>query len=183
MADVQALGMDVVTEKSGHSVVGMAVSVCLTPAAPAPLPLPYPLMASPSEGITDSPLRTKICGVNCATIGSVLKTCHGNEPGTLKEVVSLNQMGPVAPVTGAFTVLIELGAAAITGSLCDMNKAPTPGVGSTASDAGGSGGGGEGASRLQSWRGMVSATRYASSATASGVSSGRRAEAGESITR
>jgi RHS repeat-associated protein len=144
MADVQALDMDIVTEKSGHSVVGMAVSVCLTPAAPAPLPLPYPLMASASEGITDSPLRTKICGVNCATIGSVLKTCHGNEPGTLKEVVSLNQMGPVAPVTGAFTVLIELGPAAITGSLCDMNKAPTPGAGSNASDAGGAGGGGGG---------------------------------------
>jgi RHS repeat-associated protein len=142
VADVQALGMDVVTEKSGHSVVGMAVSVCITPAAPAPLPMPYPLTASASEGITDSPLRTKICGVNCATIGSVLKTCHGNEPGTLKEVVSLNQMGPVAPVTGAFTVLIELGPAAITGSLCDMNKAPTPGVGSNASDAGGTGGGG-----------------------------------------
>jgi hypothetical protein len=142
MGDVQALDMDVVTEKSGHSVVGMAVSVCLTPAAPAPLPLPYPLTASVSEGISDSPLRTKISGTNCATTGSVLKTCHGNEPGTLKEVVSLNQMGPVAPVTGAFTVLVELGPLAFTGSLCDMNKAPTPGVGSNAGDAGGSGGGG-----------------------------------------
>jgi hypothetical protein len=50
MADVQALDMDVVTEKSGHSVVGMAVSVCLTPAAPAPLPIPYPLTATVSEG-------------------------------------------------------------------------------------------------------------------------------------
>ena len=73
MADVQALDMDVVTEKSGHSVVGMAVSVCLTPAAPAPLPMPYPLTASVSEGISDSPLRTKVSGTNCATIGSVLE--------------------------------------------------------------------------------------------------------------
>jgi Domain of unknown function (DUF4150) len=144
MADVQALDMDIVTEKSGHSVVGMAVSVCLTPAAPAPLPMPYPLTASVSEGIADSPLRTKVAGSNCATIGSVLKTCHGNEPGTLKEVVSLNTSGPVAPITGAFTVLIELGPAAITGSICDMNKAPTPGAGASASDAGGSGGGGGG---------------------------------------
>ena len=144
MADVQALEMDVVTEKSNHNVVGMAVSVCITPAAPSPLPMPYPLTATVSEGITDSPLRTKVCGTNCATIGSVLKTCHGNEPGSLKEVVSLNQMGPVAPITGAFTVLIELGPAAITGSIADMNKAPTPGVGSNASDAGGAGGGGGG---------------------------------------
>jgi len=145
MADVQALEMDVVTEKSNHNVVGMAVSVCLTPAAPAPLPIPYPLVASVSDGITDSPLRTKVSGVNCATIGSVLKACHGNEAGTLKEVVSLNTAGPVAPITGAFTVLIELGPAAITGSLADMNKAITVGVGSNASDAGGAGGGGGGA--------------------------------------
>ncbi|HEY3818793.1 MAG TPA: PAAR-like domain-containing protein [Polyangiaceae bacterium] len=140
MADVQALEMDVVTEKSNHQVVGMAVSPCLTP--PAPPPVPYPLVASVAEGITDSPLRTKVSGTNCATIGSVLKTCHGNEPGVGKEVVSLNQMGPVAPTTGAFTVLIELGPAAFTGSLCDMNKAPTPGVGSNAGGAGGAGGGG-----------------------------------------
>jgi Bacterial toxin 33/Domain of unknown function (DUF4150) len=67
---------------------------------------------------------------------------HGNEPGTLKEVVSLNNTGPCAPLTGAFTVLIELGPAAFTGSLVDMNKAPTPGVGSNARGAGGAGGGG-----------------------------------------
>jgi hypothetical protein len=142
MADVQALEMDVVTEKSNHQVVGMAVSVCLTPAAPAPLPIPYPTIASVSDGISDSPLRTKVCGTNCATIGSVLKLCHGNEAGTLKEVVSLNNTGPCAPLTGAFTVLVELGPAAITGSLVDMNKAPTPGAGSSASGAGGAGGGG-----------------------------------------
>jgi hypothetical protein len=136
MADVQALEMDVITEKSNHQVVGMAVSPCLTPP-----PVPYPLVAMVSEGITDSPLRTKVSGTNCATIGSVLKTCHGNEPGVGKEVVSLNQMGPVAPTTGAFTVLIELGGAGITGSLCDMNKAPTPGVGSNASGASGAGAG------------------------------------------
>src|SRR5580658_1303961 len=127
MADVQALDMDVVTEKSNHQVVGMAVSVCLTPAAPAPLPIPYPTVAMVTDGISDSPLRTKVSGTNCATIGSVLKLCDGNEPGTLKEVVSLNNTGPCAPLTGAFTVLIELGPAAFTGSLVDMNKAPTPG--------------------------------------------------------
>ena len=122
----------------------MAVSVCLTPAAPAPLPIPYPTVAMVTDGISDSPLRTKVSGTNCATIGSVLKVCHGNEPGTLKEVVSLNNTGPRAPLTGAFTVLIELGPAAITGSLVDMNKAPTPGAGSSGSDAGGAGGGGGG---------------------------------------
>jgi len=142
MADVQALEMDVVTEKSNHNVVGMAVSPCLTP--PAPPPVPYPLTAMVSEGVSDSPLRTKVSGTNCATIGSVVKTCHGNEPGVGKEVASLNQMGPVAPTTGAFTVLIELGPAATTGSICNMNKASTPGAGSSAGGAGGAGGGGGG---------------------------------------
>jgi hypothetical protein len=32
--------------------------------------------------------------VNCATVGSVPKTCQGNEPGTLEEIVSLNASGP-----------------------------------------------------------------------------------------
>jgi RHS repeat-associated protein len=144
MADVQALDMDVVTEESNHQVVGMAVSVCITPAAPAPLPMPYPTIASVSDGISDSPLRTKVAGSNCATIGSVLKACHGNEAGTLKEVVSLNTAGPVAPITGAFTVLIELGPVAFTGSMAVMNKAITPGAGSSGGDAGGAGGGGGG---------------------------------------
>ena len=140
MADVQALDMDLVTEKSNHNVVGMMPSVCLTPAPPAPSdPIPYPIVASVSDGIADSPMRTKVCGVNCATVGSVLKACHGNEPGTMKEVVSLNTAGPVAPTLGAVTVLIELGMAATTGSMADMNKAPTPGAGASASDAGGAG--------------------------------------------
>lgn len=51
MAKVTALGMDTITEKSGHQMTGMAVSVCLTPAAPSPLPIPYPTMGTVAEGI------------------------------------------------------------------------------------------------------------------------------------
>src|SRR5690606_41938575 len=90
---VTANKMDVVTKKSGHQVTGMAVSVCLTPAAPSPLPIPYPLMGTTSEGIGDGTLRTKVNGVPLCTVGSVVSKCHGNEPGTLKEVVSLNTAG------------------------------------------------------------------------------------------
>ncbi len=43
MGDVTALMMDMITEKSGHTITPMAVSVCLTPAAPSPLPIPYPV--------------------------------------------------------------------------------------------------------------------------------------------
>jgi hypothetical protein len=144
MSDLTALGMDVVTEKSNHNVVGMMPSMCITPAAPAPLPMPYPITGTSGEGIGNGPMRTKMCGVNGATIGSIFKACHGNEPGVLKEVVSLNTGGPCAPTTGAFTVLVELGPAAFTGSMADMNKAIDPGMASSASAAGGAGGGGGG---------------------------------------
>ncbi len=144
MSDVQAVGMDVVTEKSDHQITGMAVSVCITPAAPAPLPIPYPTMGMVSEGIVDSPMRTKIDGAPIATVGSCAKVCHGNEAGTLKEVVSLNTGGPSFPIMGAPTVLIELGMAGITGSPCMMNKAITVGAPANATDADGTGGAGSG---------------------------------------
>ncbi|HEX2671612.1 MAG TPA: PAAR-like domain-containing protein, partial [Polyangiaceae bacterium] len=105
MGKVTATGMDLVTEKSGHQATGMAVSVCITPAAPSPLPIPYPTMGSVAEGIVDPPMRTKAGGAPIMTVGSCMKACHGNEPGTLKEVVSLNTGGPCFPIMGAVTVL------------------------------------------------------------------------------
>jgi hypothetical protein len=147
MSKVTALEMAVITEKSGHSVTPLAVSVCTTPTAPSPLPIPYPVVAQSVEGIADAPMRTKINGALIATVGSVLKTCHGNEPGTLKEVVSLNTGGPVTILLGTPTVICELGMMGITGSMCLSNRAPSPGMGGSASavgSAGGAGGGGGG---------------------------------------
>ncbi len=142
MGNVTALMMDVITEKSGHTMTGLAVSVCLTPAAPSPLPLPYPTIATVAEGVIDECMRTKIDGAKVLTVGSCTKNCHGNEPGTLKEVVSLNTAGPSFPILGAPIVFIELGMAGITLSPGFMNKNPVPGGGSSASGAGGGGGGG-----------------------------------------
>ncbi|XXT17617.1 DUF6531 domain-containing protein [Sorangium sp. So ce429] len=140
MAKVTALGMDTITEKSGHQMTGMAVSVCTTPAAPSPLPIPYPTMGTVAEGVIDAPMRTKINGAKILTVGGCMKACHGNEPGTLKEVVSLNTAGPCFPWLGAPNVFIELGMAGITGSMGQMNKSITVGAGTTASGAGGAGG-------------------------------------------
>jgi RHS repeat-associated protein len=145
MGKVTALEMDTITDGSGHQMTGMAVSVCLTPAAPAPLPIPYPTMGSVSEGITDPCMRTKIEGNKILTVGGCMSVCHGNEAGTLKEVVSLNTAGPCFPWLGAPTVFIELGMAGITGSMGQMNKSITVGAGANASGAGGGGGGGGGA--------------------------------------
>jgi RHS repeat-associated protein len=144
MGKVTALMMDVITEKSGHVITPMAVSVCLTPAAPAPLPIPYPVIGNVGEGLTDAAMRSRVNGAPCATVGSVVKTCHGNEPGTLKEVVSLNTAGPCFIIMGAPIVLLELGMMGITTSPCISNKAITVGTNGAASGAGGASAGGSG---------------------------------------
>jgi len=144
MGKVTVLMMDAATESSGHQCAPNAVSVCITPAAPAPLPIPYPVIGSIGEGITDPPMRTKFGGVPLATTGSVLKACHGNEAGTLKEVLSLNTGGPCFIIMGAPVVICELGMVGMTGSMCISNKAITVGAGANASDSSGTGSGGSG---------------------------------------
>ncbi|HMA97704.1 MAG TPA: PAAR-like domain-containing protein, partial [Polyangiaceae bacterium] len=116
MGAVTAVKMDVVTQKSGHQVTGMAVSVCTTPAAPSPIPIPYPTMGASAEGIILAPMRTKIQGSPILNVGGAVKCCHGNEPGTLKEVVSLTTGGAMFPLIGAPVVLVERGMTGITGS-------------------------------------------------------------------
>ncbi|WP_437297527.1 PAAR-like domain-containing protein [Sorangium sp. So ce426] len=144
MSKVTALGLDTVHEGSGHQMTGMAVSVCTTPAAPSPLPIPYPTMGTVAEGIIDAPMRTTIEGKKILTVGGCMTACHGNEPGTMREVLSLNTGGPCFPWLGAPNVLIELGMAGITGSMGQMNKSVTAGAGTAASGAGGAGGAGGG---------------------------------------
>ncbi|XXY48677.1 PAAR-like domain-containing protein [Sorangium sp. So ce269] len=72
MGKVTALHLDTITEKSGHQMTGMAVSVCLTPAAPSPLPIPYPTMGTVAEGIIDPCMRTKIEGAKILTVGGCM---------------------------------------------------------------------------------------------------------------
>jgi hypothetical protein len=119
---VTAVMMDCIHEKSGHSFAPLAVSVCTTPAAPSPIPVPYPVVSNSGEGVKDAPVRTKMCGAKIITVGACFKCCHGNEPGTLKEVVSANTGGPAFIVMGAPIVFVELGMAGITGSPGFLNK-------------------------------------------------------------
>jgi len=155
---VTAAGLDVITEKSGHVIAPMSPSVCLTPAAPSPVPMPYPTTGSSREGIAGAPSRTKINGARSGTVGAAFKASHGNEPGTLKEVVSHNTGGAAPLLLGAPNVWIEHGMAGITGSAVMANKspggggrtapAPMPGVGMSFGTAvlggGGDGGGADG---------------------------------------
>ena len=119
---VTAVMLDCITANSGHTMAPLAVSVCKTPAAPSPLPIPYPVFANSSEGVKDPPVRTKMKGVKIITVGACFKACHGNEPGTLKEVISQSTSGACFIVVGAPIVLVELGMVGITGSPGFMNK-------------------------------------------------------------
>jgi hypothetical protein len=55
MGDVKALVLDVITERSGHVIAPLGVSVCMTPAAPSPIPIPYPVTGGSVEGIVGGP--------------------------------------------------------------------------------------------------------------------------------
>ena len=119
---VTAVMMATVTSKSGHQFTPMAVSVCITPAAPSPIPVPYPVMGTSVEGVHAPAMRTKINGNDVCNVGAAFKACHGNEPGTLKETCSFNTGGKSFIVAGAPTVVIERGMAGITGSPGFLNK-------------------------------------------------------------
>jgi YD repeat-containing protein len=126
MSKVTALDMDVITEKSGHVVMPIAPSVCTTPAAPAPLPVPYPVSGTSAGGIMGPTSRTKINGAHVGTVGGGFSAVHGNEPGTLKEIVSLTTGGPAPILMGAPNVVVEQGMAGITGSPLLANRGPGP---------------------------------------------------------
>ena len=121
---ITAVMVDCITAKSGHQMTPCAVSVCTTPAAPSPIPVPYPVIASSGEGVKDPPVRTKMGGAKIISVGACFKACHGNEPGTLKETMSLNTGGPAFIVAGAPIVYVELGMVGITGSPGFLNKGP-----------------------------------------------------------
>lgn len=59
MCDVTILGMDAITEKSVHSIVPNAASVCTTPAAPGPLPIAYPVVGSSIWGDDEPEARSR----------------------------------------------------------------------------------------------------------------------------
>ncbi len=112
---VTAIGMDVACEASAHQVVPMAPSVCTTPAAPSPIPIPYPVLGTTTSldpGCED----TKIEGKKSMTTKSKVAAVHGNEAGTMKEVVSMQTGGKAWVFVGAPTVFFEGGMVAITGS-------------------------------------------------------------------
>jgi hypothetical protein len=122
---VTANGLACAGNATGHTVVYMAPSVCITPAAPSPLPMPYPIMTPTGTKQTKDHTGTiQLMGKPVFCVGSLIASCNGNEPGTQKEVVSLATGGEGFILTGSPNVEFEGSAACYTTSTGMGNRMP-----------------------------------------------------------
>ena len=84
-----SVGVNALSVKSGHQ--GVAVrefpDVCKAPSPGGPVPIPYPNLLGPGHQQTAG--SKAAAGKTLATGGS-FSSIRGNEPGTLKEVVSMS---------------------------------------------------------------------------------------------
>lgn len=114
---VVANNRDVAGESTGHKVIYMNPSVCITPAAPSPLPMPYPIMTPAGTGSLNSDTRkVMIGGKPVFNLDSVVASCVGNEPGSQKEVVSFKNSSSCYMLDGSTDVIVEGAGVVYTGS-------------------------------------------------------------------
>ena len=115
--------MDVASNATGHTVIYMAPSVCITPAAPSPLPMPYPITTPTGTKQTKNHAgKVHVGGKPAFCVGSLVASCIGNQPGTQKEVVSLTTGGKGFILVGSPTVKFQNSPPAFTGSTGMGNK-------------------------------------------------------------
>jgi hypothetical protein len=108
---------DVAGEGTGHQVVYMNPSVCITPAAPSPLPIPYPLVTPGGTGdLKGDTRKVMLGGKPVFNTDSAVSSCVGNEPGTQKEVVSLKTSSSCFMLDGSPNVIVEGKSVVYTGS-------------------------------------------------------------------
>jgi uncharacterized Zn-binding protein involved in type VI secretion len=114
---VVANNREVAGESTGHKVIYLNPSVCITPAAPSPVTVPYPIMTPSGTGNLDSDTRrVKIGGKPVFTVDSVVSSCTGNEAGTQKEVVSHKTSSSCYIIDGSPNVKAEGKTVVYTGS-------------------------------------------------------------------
>ena len=108
---------EVAGESTGHTVIYMNPSVCITPAAPSPVPIPYPVFtATGTQKLDGDTRKVKIGGKPVFHTDSVVSSCNGNEAGTQKEVVSLKTGSSCFIIDGSPTVKVEGKSVVYTGS-------------------------------------------------------------------
>jgi uncharacterized Zn-binding protein involved in type VI secretion len=114
---VIANNKDVAGEASGHQVVYMNPSVCITPAAPSPIPVPYPILTGTGTGdLKEDTRKVKMGGKPVFTVDSAVSKCNGNEPGSQKEVVSFKTGSSAFIIDGSPSVMVEGKSVVFTGS-------------------------------------------------------------------
>lgn len=114
---VIANNREVAGESTGHKVVYMNPSVCITPAAPSPIPVPYPILTPTDTGnLKDDTRRVMIGGKPVFNVDGAVSSCTGNEPGSQKEVVSLKTGSSCFIIDGSPNVKAEGSAVVYTGS-------------------------------------------------------------------
>jgi uncharacterized Zn-binding protein involved in type VI secretion len=114
---VVANNREVAGESTGHQVVYMNPSVCITPAAPSPVPIPYPILTGSGTGTLDGDTRkVKIGGKPVFHVDAEIASCNGNEPGSQKEVVSLKTGSACFIIDGSTNVKAEGKYVVFTGS-------------------------------------------------------------------
>lgn len=114
---VVANNRDVAGEASGHQVVYMNPSVCITPAAPSPIPVPYPILTASGTGnLKDDTRKVHMGGKPVFNVDSAVSSCNGNEPGTQKEVVSFKTGSSAFIIDGSPDVMVEGKSVVYTGS-------------------------------------------------------------------
>jgi hypothetical protein len=114
---VVANNREVAGESTGHNVIYMNPSICITPAAPSPLPMPYPILTANGTGTLDGDTRrVMIGGKPVFNVKAVVSSCSGNEPGSQKEVVSLKTSSSAFIIDGSPSVKAEGESVVYTGS-------------------------------------------------------------------
>ena len=123
MSNLEALGLDMATEKSAHTTIGIAPNMCLTPAAPSPLPMPYPIngdtgmLAQGTDKVSEGGGSKKLLTLKGKTM-----MCTGNEAGALLDVVSHIIKAKAFGLVGIPVVLIEGAPQLVTGMPGMMNS-------------------------------------------------------------
>lgn len=120
---VVANNRDIAGEASGHQVIYMNPSICITPAAPSPVPIPYVIMTpTGTQSLKDQTEKVKMGGKGVLCIGSLVATCNGNEPGSQKETASFKTGSSMFVLDGSMNVKFEGCGVAYTGSSGMGNK-------------------------------------------------------------
>ena len=94
-----------VTKKSNGTVI-TGPDVCKTPTPGGPVPIPYPNISKSSD-LAKGSKSVKINGAPVCLKSSEFSKSMGDEPGTLKGIISNTHKGKAFPITGSFDVKIE----------------------------------------------------------------------------